>query len=67
MRTVKIYTVIFTEHRAQAGTDGTDDHIFRTRIRAEAEDFAKGRRHYAEPATVEVDDISARIVARWGL
>lgn len=63
MKGVTIYTVVVDNPRRH---DGLTDDIYRFRKRANADSFAKGRTHYGQPATVDVDeDVPRRLVDRW--
>lgn len=68
---MRVYFVLFhvrdESKQAYGGPSGDGLFTRHFRRRQDAENFAKGLFYYAEPARVDVTDVSARIARRWGV
>ena len=58
---MKVHTVLYDTNR----NDGLGDTIAHFRSKKDAERFAAKHTHYGKPATVDSDDVPARIANRW--
>ncbi len=66
-RPVTVFTVLFYDARSE-GPAGDHTHVRRFRERYEAEQFAKGRECYGQPARVDQeDDVPRHLAERWGV
>jgi len=62
---VTVFEVIYDGPGAGAAGDGT--HIYRSRKRAHAEEFARGKTAWGRPTEVHEAKVSSALARRWGL
>lgn len=64
-KTVTVYVVLHDVSYSGPAADGTD--TYRTRSKANADTFARGRTCYGKPAEPMEQEVSVATARRWGL
>jgi hypothetical protein len=61
-----VHSVLFYDEKLGSGAAGDCTHIYRSTSKQCAEQFAKGKECYGQPATVRTEtDVPARLFGRW--
>jgi len=64
---VAVYEVVYICQKDGSGPAGDGSHVFRSRSKKEAEDFARCRFYHSEPAEAVRVEVPSHIASRWGL